>query len=56
MQYLRKPTFSPDSGGKMNPNILQTVMIILGMMKLNEKNNVRRQKCNLTFNIEYKPP
>ena len=53
---LRKPIFSPDSGGNMKPNTLQTVTIKLGNMKLNEKNNVRLLKCKVTVNMEYFPP
>ena len=35
-QNLRRLIFSPLSGGKINPNILEIVIIILGIIKLNE--------------------
>ena len=40
----------------MKPNILLIVITILGKIKLNEKNKVRRLKKSLTVKIEYFPP
>jgi len=48
--------FSPLSAGKIKPNILQIESKIEGKMKLNEKNRVRRLKCNTTVTIEPKSP
>lgn len=40
----------------MKPNILLIVITILGKIKLNEKNKVRRLKKSVTVKIEYFPP
>ena len=55
IKNLRRPTFSPHSGGQTNPAMLRIEIIKTGRTKLNEKKSVRRRRLSLTSTIENKP-